>query len=46
MISKKDIQQLKKIYIKEFGEEISDEQIIEYAQVMLNLLTVVYKKDE
>jgi hypothetical protein len=44
MITKEDIQQLKEIYRKEFGREISDEQIVECAQVLLDLLTAIYKK--
>jgi hypothetical protein len=46
MITKEDIQQLKKIYLEEFNETISDDCITENAQVLLDLLTVVYKKNK
>lgn len=43
MFSQEEIQQLKKMHKKEFGTEISDEQAIECAQMLLDLLTAVYK---
>lgn len=43
MFSQEEIQQLKQLHKKEFGVEISDEQAIECAQMLLDLLTAVYK---
>ena len=43
MFSREEIQQLKTMYIKEFGEEIADEYVVECAQTLLNLLTAIYK---
>jgi len=43
MFSQKEIQQLKQMHEKEFGVEISDNEIIENAQMLLDLLTAVYK---
>ncbi|KKP92873.1 MAG: hypothetical protein UR99_C0062G0005 [Candidatus Moranbacteria bacterium GW2011_GWD2_36_12] len=46
MLSKEEIQQLKTMHLREFGEEISDEQVIECAQSLLDLLTAIYKPSE
>lgn len=43
MFSKQEIQQLKEIHKEEFGEEISDGQAVEYGQMLLDLLTAIYK---
>jgi hypothetical protein len=43
MLSEQEIQQLKQMYKKEFGQEINDSQVIEYAQMLLDLLNAVYK---
>jgi hypothetical protein len=43
MLSKEEIQQLKAMHLQEFGEEISDEQALECAQTLLDLLTATYK---
>ena len=42
MFSEQEIQQLKQMYKKEFGQEISDSQVIEYTQILLDLLNAVY----
>ena len=46
MFSQEEVQQLKKMHEKEFGVEISDEQAIECAQMLLDLLTAVYKSKQ
>ena len=43
MLTNEEVQQLKNMYEKEFGEKISDGQVIEYAQSLLDLITAVYK---
>ena len=46
MFTPEEIQEIKKLYLKEFGETISDEQIVECARVLLDLLTTIYKEDD
>ena len=46
MFSQEEIQQLKEMHLREFGEEIGDQEATENAQVMLDLLTAVYKPKE
>lgn len=45
MFSEKEIQQLKEMHIKEFGDEISNSQVVECAQELLDLLSAIYKPD-
>jgi len=41
--SKEAIEEFKKIYKKEFGEELSDQDATERATKLLNLMEVIYK---
>ncbi len=43
MISKESLEEFKRIYRKEFGKDISDQDALESATKLLNLLRVVYK---
>ena len=43
MISKESLEEFKKIYRKRFGKDISDQDALESATKLLNLLRVVYK---
>lgn len=43
MISKERLEEFKRIYRKEFGKDISDQDALESATKLLNLLRVVYK---
>jgi len=43
MISKKALEEFKKIYKEEFGSDISDEEALEKATNLLNLFRVIYK---
>ncbi len=43
MISKESLEEFKKIYRKQFGKDISDQDALESATKLLNLLRVVYK---
>ena len=45
MISKESLEEFKKIYKKEFGEEISDQEAFERATNLLNLYRILYKPD-
>ncbi len=38
---KEQIEEFKQIYYRKFGEEISDEKVLEYALPILNLLEVI-----
>ena len=49
MISDAALQEFKKLYVEEFGEEISDEQAMELGTNLLTLFHHIYrplKKDE
>lgn len=46
MFSQEEIQQLKEMHLREFGEEIGDQEVAENAQFLLDLLTAVYKPKE
>lgn len=46
MFSQEEIQQLKTMHLELFGEEISDQEAIGNAQVVLDLLTAVYKPNQ
>ena len=43
MISKESLEEFKKIYRKQFGKDIFDQDALESATKLLNLLRVVYK---
>lgn len=43
MISKEQLEEFKSIYRKEFGKDISDQDALESATKLLNLLRLVYK---
>lgn len=43
MISNEQLDEFKRIYRKEFGKDISDQDALESATKLLNLLEVVYK---
>ena len=43
MLSKKAIDQFKKLYVDEFGEEISDEKATEQAVALLTLFNHIYR---
>lgn len=43
MISKEQFDKFKEIYRKEFGKDISDQDALESATKLLDLLMVVYK---
>ncbi len=42
-LSKKAIEEFKKIYSQEFEEEISDEQAKELGENLLNLFKIIYR---
>ncbi|MCK9439518.1 hypothetical protein M0Q39_05670 [Patescibacteria group bacterium] len=43
MISKEQLDKFKLIYKKEFNKEISDQEALEQATKLLNLMEIVYK---
>jgi len=43
MISKESLDEFKKIYKEEFGEEISNEEALEKAINLLNLFNAIYR---
>ena len=43
MISEVALQEFKKLYVEEFGEEISDEQALKLATNLLTLFKYTYK---
>lgn len=43
MISNERLEEFKRIYRKEFGRDISDQDALESATKLLNLLKIVYK---
>ncbi len=43
MISKKALEEYKVIYKKEFGKDISDQEALEQAVNLLNLMNIIYK---
>lgn len=43
MISKEQLEEFKRIYRKEFGKDISDQDALESATKLINLLEIVYK---
>lgn len=43
MVSKESLEEFKKIYFKEFGKEISDQDALESATKLLRLMEIVYK---
>jgi len=43
MISKESLEKFKGIYRKQFGKDISDEDALESATKLLNLMRIVYK---
>ena len=45
-ITPEELKELKELYRKELGMEVSDEEAIEHAEQLVNLLEVVYKPDE
>lgn len=46
MFSQEEIQQLKEMHLREFGDEIGDQEVADNAQLALNLLTAIYKPKE
>lgn len=43
MISETALQEFKKLYVEEFGEEISDEQAMELGSSLLSLFDHIYR---
>lgn len=43
MISKEQLEKYKDIYRKRFGEDISDQEALEQATKLLNLIKIIYK---
>lgn len=43
MISKERLDEFKRIYKKEFGEEISDQEALEKATKLLRMVELIYK---
>jgi hypothetical protein len=43
MISKKSLEEFKRIYRKQFGKDISDQDALESATKLLRLMEIVYK---
>lgn len=43
MISKESLEEFKRIYRKQFGKEISDQDALEFATKLLRLMEIVYK---
>jgi len=46
MLTQKEIQQLKRMHMKEFGKKVSSKQVVNYTQILLDLLSAVYKKNQ
>ena len=45
-LTHEELNELRELYKKEIGGEISDEDLIKHAEQLLNLLTIVYKPDD
>lgn len=45
-ITKEELTELRILYKKEFNEEVSDEDLANYATQLINLLQAVYKPTE
>lgn len=46
MFSQEEIQQLKTMHLEIFGKEITDQEAAENTQMVLDLLTAVYKPNK
>lgn len=43
MLSQKDIEEYKRIYKEEFGEEISDQEALAQGTSLINLMKIIYR---